>query len=377
MRGTIRQRSKGSWQLIFDAPREADGKRRQARQTIHGTKKEAEAKLRELLTAMERGDYVAPTSETMGAFLRHWLDNYAATHVSPRTYRDYDGIVRRYLQPALGGLPLARVKPQHVQGLHATLLGRGLSPRTVLHTHRVLSEALSHAVKWQLVARNVCDAVDAPRPERKEMAALDAHGVARLLAASEATPYRDLFSVAIYTGLRRSELLGLRWTDVDLDRGRLSVVAGLHRLTGKGLVLLPTKTARSRRSVSVGAEALDTLRHVRMQQLENRLAAGPAWHDTGFVFTKGDGSPIDPEKVTHAFARVARGAGLTGVRFHDLRHTHASLMLQAGVHPKVVSERLGHASVTITLDTYSHVLPGLQEDATARFSEVLATAGSR
>ena len=209
------------------------------------------------------------------------------------------------------------------------------------------------------------------------MAALDAHGVARLLAASEATPYRDLFSVAIYTGLRRSELLGLRWTDVDLDRGRLSVVAGLHRLTGKGLVLLPTKTARSRRSVSVGAEALDTLRHVRMQQLENRLAAGPAWHDTGFVFTKGDGSPIDPEKVTHAFARVARGAGLTGVRFHDLRHTHASLMLQAGVHPKVVSERLGHASVTITLDTYSHVLPGLQEDATARFSEVLATAGSR
>ena len=274
--------------------------------------------------------------------------------------------------PPLGRLPLTALRPEHVQGLYANLLERGLSARTVQHTHRILKEALSHAVKWRLITRNICDAVDAPRPERKEMAALDGDGVAIFLNAAEGSPYRDVFFTALYTGLRRSEVLALRWPDVDLERSTIRVTAGLHRLTGMGLVLLPTKTARSRRQVTITQELVDVLRSIRGSQMMVKMELGPAWEDTGFVFTKTSGKPLDPEKVTHNFTSIVRTAGLKGVRLHDLRHTHASLMLQAGVHPKIVSERLGHAGVAITMDTYSHVLPGLQEDAAERFSKLLS-----
>ena len=175
-----------------------------------------------------------------------------------------------------------------------------------------------------------------------------------------------MFFVAVYTGLRRSEILGLRWPEVDLEQGTIGVVAGLHRLSGKGLVLLPTKTARSRRQIAITDNVADVLRQIRGSQLVQRVELGSAWQDTGFVFSKPAGRPIDPLKVTAAFGLIARRSGLKGGRFHDLRHTHVSLMFQAGGHPKIASERLGHASVTITMDTYSHVLPGLQEDAAGR-----------
>lgn len=371
MRGHIRKRG-DSWQLIFDLPPDADGGRRQARHTVHGSKKAADAKLRELLRAVETGGYVAPVADTVGTLLEKWLTSYVASNTSPRTQRDYSYIARHYLSPALGGIPLTRLRPEHVQKLYADMLNRGLSSRTVTHTHRILFEALKHAVKWRLLARNVCEAVDPPRTERKPMRSLDTDGASHFLKAAATSRYHDVFFVALHTGLRRSELMALKWSAVDVELSELSVVAGLHRLAGQGLVLLPTKTARSRRRVSLTAEARDLLRTLRVRQAEQRLALGPAWHDEGFVFTTGDGHPLDPEKVTHAFTAIVRSAGLTGVRLHDLRHTHASLMLKAGVHPKVVSERLGHASVSITLDVYSHVLPGLQEDAVDRFSKLLA-----
>ena len=370
MKGHIRKRG-DSYQLIYELPRGADGRRRQERRTVHGTKREAEAKLREILTALDRGDHVTPTKETVGAFLERWLETYASIRTSLRTQRDYRGIVRRYLAPSLGHMVLATLRPDDVQSLYSDLLDRGLSARTVLHTHRLLSEALSHAVKWGLVARNVCTAVDPPRPERKEMVALDTEGVNRLLTSAEGSRYRDVFLIALYTGLRRSEVLGLRWDNVDLEHRRLYIVAGLHSLTGQGQVLLPTKTTRSRRPVPFTDEVADVLRQVRGTQIMQKAELGPAWQDNGFVFTRPGGRPLDPAKVTNGFAEVMKRAGLPGVRLHDLRHTHASLMLQAGVHAKVVSERLGHASVGITLDTYSHVLPGVQEEAAERFSELL------
>ena len=203
------------------------------------------------------------------------------------------------------------------------------------------------------------------------MVALDTEGVNRLLTSAEGSRYRDVFLIALYTGLRRSEVLGLRWDNVDLEHRRLYIVAGLHSLTGQGQVLLPTKTTRSRRPVPFTDEVADVLRQVRGTQIMQKAELGPAWQDNGFVFTRPGGRPLDPAKVTNGFAEVMKRAGLPGVRLHDLRHTHASLMLQAGVHAKVVSERLGHASVGITLDTYSHVLPGVQEEAAERFSELL------
>ena len=204
------------------------------------------------------------------------------------------------------------------------------------------------------------------------MVTLAFDGVARFLTVAEGSPHRDLFFVALYTGLPRSELLALRWTEVDLERGTISVTAGLHQLKGEGLVLLPTKSHLSRRQVAITPEVIDVPRMIRGTQLMQRTELGPVWQDLEYVFTRPDGRPLDPSKVTSAFRRIGDEAGLGNVRLHDLRHTHASLMLQAGVHPKVVSERLGHASVNITLDTYSHVLPGVQEEAAERFAKLLS-----
>ena len=192
MNGSIRKRGKSSWQVIYDLPRGADGKRRQARHTVHGTKRDAEAKLRELISASEKGDYVAPNKETVEEFLWRWLDTYAATNTSLRTQKDYKGLISRYLVPGLGTLTITELRPDHVQALYADMLGRGLSALTVLHAHRVLREALSHAVKWRILNRNVCDAVDPPRPQHKQMVSLDSDDVARFLTAAEESPYRDV-----------------------------------------------------------------------------------------------------------------------------------------------------------------------------------------
>lgn len=372
MRGHIRKRGKRSWEIAFDLPREADGKRRQVFITVHGTKRDAEAKLQEMLTSLHKGEFVKPVQETVGAFLQRWLETYASCSTSPRTLRDYKGIVRRYLVPYLGPVPLSRLRPDHVQSLYADMNRRGLSAQTILHTHRLLSEALSYAVKWGLLSRNVCQVIKPPSPAPKQMRILTPDELRKFLEACRDSPYWPVFWTALTTGLRRSELLGLRWRDVDLERGVLSVTAALHRLPGSGLKLLAPKSSRSRRLVLMPPVTAALLREIRTQQEDMKRRLGLAMDPEDFVFARADGRPFDPEKVSKAFGEVAKKAGIEGIRLHDLRHTHASLMLIAGVHPKVVSERLGHASVAITMDIYSHVLPGLQEDAVTRLSHLLS-----
>ena len=203
------------------------------------------------------------------------------------------------------------------------------------------------------------------------MCALDTGDISNLLRAIEGSRYRDVYFVALYTGLRRSELLALRWHSVDLDAMTIKVVAGLHRLTGRGLILLPTKTESSRRTIAIEEEVADVLRQNKGAQILRKIELESIWHSEGFVFTHSDGAPLDPEKVTKEFSKVTHQAGMKGVRLHDLRHSHASLMLKAGVQPKVISERLGHSSISVTMDIYGHVLPGLQEDAARRFSTLL------
>jgi integrase len=374
MKGHIRKRSGNAYELTYELPRDANGKRRQGHKTVHGSKKEAEASLRAILTSLDTGNYITPTQETVGVFLGRWLNTYAATRTTVRTQMAYRSIIRAYLSPTLGSTALAALKPEHIQGVYSALLARDLSPQTVLHAHRVLHRALASAVKEGSISRNVCDSVDAPKAPKREMSTLDVDGIQRLFEAAEDSPCRDAFYVALYTGVRRSELLALQWNNIDLVNNRLSVVAGLHFITGKGLVLLPTKTKRSRRAVTFTQEVTDVFRAIQGAQLVSKAELGEIWQDTGFVFTKPDGTPMDPARVTRAFAAVMKKAGISGVRLHDLRHTHASLMLIAGVHAKVVSERMGHANIGITMDTYSHVLPGLQEDAADKFAEVVRDA---
>jgi integrase len=243
--------------------------------------------------------------------------------------------------------------------------------KTVLQHHRLLSEALSYAIKWGLVARNVAQVVDPPRPVNREMRTLDREGVRAFLEVARSTGYYPLFHLAVYTGLRRGEILGLRWKDVNLDMASLSVVQTLQRLKGGLTVFLEPKTAKGRRSVALSPVAVLVLRAHHERQGQLRAILDGRLSEDDLVFSHPDGSPLKPDTVSHVFSEIARKARLWGLRLHDLRHTHATLMLQQGIHPKIVQERLGHANIAVTLDTYSHVLPGLQEAAALRFDEGL------
>ena len=381
MRGTLKQRSKGSWTIILDLPRNSNGERKQQWVTVRGTKREAERRLAELIHQMDTGAFVKPTKLTVGSFLQEWLQGYVATNVRAATAEGYRIIVERHLVPALGAVVLSELRPSHLQRYYAKALkegrrdgGGGLSARTVVHHHRVLKEALSHAVKWGLVGRNVADAVDPPRAVDREMSALDPGGVERVLDAARGTRYYPLINLATFTGMRRSELLGLRWKDVDLSKRTVSIAQVLHCLPGGRVVFEQPKTAKSRRLVTLSPAPALALLSYRGTVEADLAQMGSTLTSDRLVFSQLDGSPLLPNTVTHAFAKIVRRAGVEGITFHSLRHTHASIMLQQGVNSKTVAERLGHSTVVITLDTYSHVTPGVKEDAASRFEEALRLA---
>lgn len=383
MRGTIKQRSKGSWTVIVDlGPDPTTGKRRQHWHTVRGTKREAEAKLAEILHERATGVERPVGKLTVAAFLDQWLRDYVATNTAPKTLQTYREIVRAHFVPAFGSLELVALRPTHIQAFYAKALksGRvdgkgGLSARSVVRYHQVLHAALHQAVRWQLLVRNPGDSVDPPRPERHEIKGLTPAQVRALFAAADGTAIGRLVRTAVLTGLRRGELLGLRWADVDMDRGALHVQQTAQRITGAGVVFRQPKTRLSRRQVALSPDAVRVLREHRRLQLEERLLAGPAYGDQDLVFASTIGTPLEAGTIARTWAKVVAIADVGHVRWHDLRHAHASLMLQQGVHPKIVSERLGHASVGITLDTYSHVLPGLQESAAAALDLALADPG--
>ena len=222
---------------------------------------------------------------------------------------------------------------------------------------------MNDAVKWGTIVRNPLLAVDPPRPKSSEPKVWDTNNLNRFFQVAEDSKFRDLFHLAAQTGMRRSELCGLRWEHVNLDEGSISVVGTLQRIVGHGLVEGQPKRNSSRRKIAITKRAVALLHSVRRRQLEARLAAGPVWTDTGYVFTQPDGKAIDSDRVSREFAKVVRQGDLPHLTFHGLRHIHATLLLKAGVHPKVVSERLGHSKVGLTMDTYSHVLPDMQQAA--------------
>lgn len=381
MKGCIRKRSKNSksWSVVVDAGRDpVTGKRKQVFRTVKGTKADAERELRAILTGLDSGLYIESTKQTVRQYLNTWLQDYAKDNTSPRTFERYKEIVDKHLVPALGSIQLSKLHPQHIKAYYKKALSEGrrdgkggLSARTVHHNHRILFQALKYAVKENIIARNVAEAVDPPRPVRKEMNIVGAEGLNRILEAAKDTPYYVLFYTSAYTGLRRSELLALRWHNVDLDYATISVVESLHRLHNQEFVFRQPKSNRSRRMIALSPSLAVLLREYKAEQAALKHSIGLVSGIRDLVFSQIDGSPIDPNSITKSFRKLVKSIGINGIRFHDLRHTHASLMLQQGIHPKIVSERLGHSSINITLDTYSHVLPGLQEAAALRFEEGL------
>lgn len=314
--------------------------------------------------------------ETVAAFFARWLQAIRAT-VRPRTadvYADYSSL---HILPELGRYKLAALRPEHVQTLYAHKLATGLAPATVRKIHSILHRALHDAVRWSAVPRNVADVVDAPTVRRLELHPPTVEELRHLLAVANASgdPFVALWSTAVYSGCRLSELLGLTWPDIDLAAGALTVRRTLVSCKAAEPVFGEPETQRSRRRVTLPENAVAVLRTYRQEQLQRRLLLGPDYGQHDLVFASATGSPLIARNVQRAFKLALGRADLAPtVRFHDLRHAAATLLLQAGVHPKVVSERLGHSTITLTLDTYSHVIPALDADAANRLAALLAPA---
>ncbi|MGH2692421.1 MAG: tyrosine-type recombinase/integrase [Actinomycetota bacterium] len=306
---------------------------------------------------------------SLDQFLQEWLA-HTRGRVRATTYAGYESLIRCYALPALGEVRLSELSPLHLQRLYSSLLvpERHLSAGTVLNLHLVLTQALGQAVRWGICASNPVTGAQPPRPVRPEPVVVDRDLAKRIVAALDGSAVELPGMLAIATGMRRGEILGLRWADLGPDLHQAQVRRTLHT-TGRGLAFSEPKTRKSRRSVALPAIVRPFLERARSEQGLRRSKA-PRWQDLDLVIDRGDGGPLNPDTLSSRWRLFLKHSGLPHVRFHDLRHGHATLMLLKGVHPKVVSERLGHASVGITLDLYSHVLPSMQQDAVQAFDEL-------
>jgi len=367
MRGHLKQRAKGSWTIWLELDRDpVTNRRRQKTLTVRGTKKQAEAKLAELEHQLNTGSFVPQGKLTVGQFLHQWLKDYAETNVRPTTFEGYRIIVDKHLIPSLGNKVLGQLQPLHLQHYYRQALDQGLSPQTVKHHHRVLCESLNHAVRWGLAGRNVTQAVDPPKVERNQMNALDDAGIQRLLDLTRGTIYYPVIHLAIFTGLRRSELLGLRWSDVDLNSETLTVNQVLHVLPGGRVIFQQPKTSRSKRTVTLSPTAVLTLKAYRESKEADMHLIGSTLSDTDLVFSNAERQPMLPNTITHAFAKISRKAGLN-VRFHDLRHTHVSRLIKSGVDSKHIADRVGHSTISTTMDIYGHLFSESQREVAIKF----------
>ncbi|HXG36563.1 MAG TPA: tyrosine-type recombinase/integrase [Dehalococcoidia bacterium] len=374
MAGSIRKRG-NSWHVVVDLGRDpATGKRRQLHRSVRGTRREAEDVKFDLLKQRNNGIDQPAYKLPVSSYLERWLKSYGETRLAPSTLKRYQELVRLHLAPNLQALTLSALRPLHIEECYSRLLAKGLSPRTVLQAHRILRESLHHAVRWQLLGRNPADSVATPRPSRYQVAAVPPQTVIRLLDAAEASPINILIRLAITTGLRQGELLGLRWKDIDLKTGVVHVRQALQWLPGQKASFRQPKTHRSERPVAISKTLIARLNEHRRKQLEGRLLAGPLYQDHDLVFATSVGTPIHPDSLRRSWRAVLKQAGISPLRFHDLRHIHASLLLAQGTHPKVVSERLGHSAIGITMDTYSHTLPNLQREAAELLEQLLEAA---
>jgi len=367
--GSIYKRQDGRWAASLNLGYK-NGKRH--RKHFYGwTRKEVQDKLTEALRAHQQGLIIPDERQTVGQFLTCWLADTAKPSVRPLTYETYEAIVRRHIEPEVGRITLSKLTPQDVQRLLNNKLESGLSPRRVRHIHSVLRNALGQAHRWGMVARNVATLVSPPSVKRSEIQPFSPEQARAFLQATKGDRLEALYSVALAVGLRRGEALGLRWQDVDLERGTLTVNKSLQRI-GSKLTLVEPKTAGSRRTIVLPEVALTALKAHRARQNEERLKMGPLWQENKLVFTTTVGTPLEAGNVARRnFKKLLRSADLPDIRFHDLRHTAATLLLAQGIHPRVVMEILGHSQISLTMNTYSHVLPTLQHEAASKIDAIL------
>ncbi|HEV7417193.1 MAG TPA: site-specific integrase, partial [Tianweitania sediminis] len=372
--------SPGKWAIVLDVgePDPRTGKKKRKWFSFSGTKRGAQKEAARLVTQLEAGEYVAATKQTVAEYLDEWLA-FIKPSVAPKTHERYTEVCRKTIAPQIGALVLSKLKTDRIDAAFTAMLmaGRrdatgGLSPRTVHHARRILIKALSQAVTWERLSRNPASATTPPKVERKKMLAYDASQTAELLDAIRDTRMFMPTLLAVMCGMRRGEILALRWSNVDLQ-GRSAAIVESAEQTKEGIRYKEPKSGRAR-AVSLSSTVVAELQAHRIRQAEEQLRLGLRPGADSFVVAQVDGQPLQPRSLTHEWVRILGKTALPRIRFHDLRHSHASQMLANGVHPKIASERLGHSSIGITLDLYSHVMPGMQADAAEQVDAAIRRA---
>ncbi len=335
-------------------------------------KTEARAALRKAKGDAEGGLVFDVPTLTLEEYLERWLQNSVRDTVRQRTWERYEQIVRLHLKPSLGRAKLKDLSPAHARGLYRDKLEAGLSTRTVQYVHVTLHKALKDAVSDGLVPRNVVDGIRAPRPGKKEISPLSTSQAHTFLETVRGDRFEALYVLAVHCGLREGELLGLKWEDLDVEAGTLSVRRTLSDTKERGHIFEPPKNGKGR-SIKLTRTAAEALKSHRKCQNEERLRCRTSWKDHGLVFPSRKGTPMNAKNLTaRSFKPILERARLPNIRLHDLRHTCATLLLSRGVHPKFVQELLGHATIAITLDTYSHVLPSMSGETASAMESVLS-----
>lgn len=366
MKGHLKERSPGTWAIVLETKTKT-GDRKRKWVTFKGTKRAAQNEMARLIAEITTGVYIEPDRTPMSDFFDRWLDHIKPS-VSPKTHERYAEICRKTLSSEIGAVALSKLKTEKIDAALSNALqhGRadgngGLSPRTVHHARRILIKCLNQAVTWELIARNPATASTPPKIEKKAMTAYSADQTATLLEALRPTRLFAPVLLAVTCGLRRGEIIALRWRHVDFKSRQIAVMESAEQI--KGQVRLKETKSGHTRSVALSAGTIAELKAHRAKQAEELLMLGIPLTDDHFVVAQFDGRMLQPRSLTHEWMRQIQKIDLPRIRFHDLRHSHATQMLANGVHPKIASERLGHANIGITLDLYSHVMPGMQEDA--------------
>lgn len=371
MPGQIIKRGERTWLIRIFIGRDGKGKQKFHHKTIHGTKRDAERYLVAVRREMDLGVFVEPTTISLNEYLDRWLRDAARPRVSRRTADGYAGLLERYIKPALGHKPLDKLQVLDIQKVYGEMQARDLSARIVRHAHSALHNALKQAVKWGLLSRNPSDLVELPKVPHKERRVLSPEEAREFLEAAAVMPHGLLFEFALLSGMRPEEYLALQWSDVDFERSTAQVRRALVRHK-KSWSFEEPKTARSRRMVYLPAQLIEKLTAHKRKQAEARLKLGAAWQAFDLVFCSEEGTPLSIPNLTYRYFRpILTKAKLPRIRLYDLRHSCATLLLIAEENPKIVSERLGHSTIVLTLDTYSHVLPHMQQSASSRLESLL------
>lgn len=371
-RGYIRKRGKNSWQIAIYRGIGPDGRKLYDYFTVHGTKQKAEQRRTELLHQLDTGQYVEPSKDTLSQYLNRWLAEVELS-LKPKTHQFYSYWCEKISQ-YIGHIPLDKLTGLHIQEMYRELLASGHSPNGVNGAHRTLRRALNQAVEWGLMIKNPVLSAKPPKKQKTSFTILTPEQISKLLAVAKETNSRHqlytLYLTALSTGMREGELLALRWEDIDFEKQTITVRRTLVR-GGRNPIFGEPKTTIGERTVTIPAALVSALKDHRRCQLEHRMSLGPEYHDHGLVWPTAWGWPRVARTLTRNLKILLQKAGLPDIRFHDLRHTHATMLLESGTHPKVVQERLGHSSIDVTMNTYTHVTPNLQKQVASDIEKIL------